>query len=1359
MRCLGHVAVAVVLLFLSAISIQLAAAQGSVSAPGELTRPPGFLGAQLSSLTPELADDLGMPGLRGVLVNWPVAGLPAAEAGVMPLDVAVTLDDTALESAQQLVDMVGAKGAGARVDLKVLRGGEFRRMSVLLGKRPPQPLIPQDLQELLARRDRLYEKRDAEATLVAQEAQKRIESVLGHEHLMVAQGLLQLGELYAHFKSNADAEATLLKARGLFEKLSGPNSPKLSDVYMNLGKLYERLERFSEAETAFRAALEIRERISGRAHSDVASALYAIASLLKDRGDFKQAEALAQRAAIIQERAFGPDDERLINSLHLLGNIMRSTERNAEAAESHRRALTIAEKRFGATHVSVANALYSLANDLLGLHLHQEAVTALNRALQIYETNLGLQDLKVANVLNLLAAINADQGRYEEAMPLYLRSLAMREVGEGPESLAVAESLNNLGNLYVNIDRLTEGEAALRRSLAIYAKKHGREDGEVANAMHNLAISLRLQARFHEAEAFYLNARGIRERLFGPGAAVVADSYMSLGSLYSDQGRYVDAEANYRRGIDLREQLFGPNDQRVANGLNDLGALFSKLKRFSEAIALHKRALEIREGILGSNPLRTTDSLVNLALVYSEQKRYDEALQHYARALTILEKLVQPDHTKIGHVLDGIANVHNGKNDFALAEPYYQRALAIRERAHGPEHPSVGLSLHNLAVMFRRQGRYDEAIQYGERRLAISQKAYGAGHPDVANSHWFLGHVFGLKHDWQRAREHSAIASAYWVRRANPDEIAIAKDTFYGHVRSTVNFAERAPARAEALHREAFLMAQRASQTEAATAVTRMAARAATTDPSIARLARERQDLADRRIKADKALVATLSVPGSQRKPEFVSALRTEVAQLDALSGALDDRLKREFPNFAALARPEPVDTAAVQKLLRPDEVLVAFSLVVEEGYAWLITPYKVRGVRLPQTSAQLQEMVHTLKCGLDAKWNTKYGQFCRRRTGVTWDGSAALPFNLAQAHELYKVLFGAFDSEIRNRKLLLVLPPGLSDLPFNVLVTERPRMAPATDSAGYKNARWLGLRQPLTVWPSAAALKAVREQAKQSRADRPYLGIANPLLDGWPDNAPHAEAAVMARAWQHCSDIGKNSGGRSRFVLAGPPAATSLFRGGLADVDAVRQAPPLPETAEEVCEIARQRGATEADILLGQRASEAQIKEMSSKGDLARHRVLHFATHGIVAGEFKDFAEPALILTPPKTATELDDGLLTSSEVATLKLDADWVILSACNTAAPLGQEAGEALSGLARSFFYAGARSLLVSHWEVVSIAAVELVTGAFEELRRNPRIGRSEAVQRAMWRLVSRGGDRAHPAYWAPFAIVGEGAATVR
>ena len=192
------------------------------------------------------------------------------------------------------------------------------------------------------------------------------------------------------------------------------------------------------------------------------------------------------------------------------------------------------------------------------------------------------------------------------------------------------------------------------------------------------------------------------------------------------------------------------------------------------------------------------------------------------------------------------------------------------------------------------------------------------------------------------------------------------------------------------------------------------------------------------------------------------------------------------------------------------------------------------------------------------------------------------------------------------------------------------------------------------------------------------------------------------------------------------------------------------------MCAVAHDVNADASDIYLGARATEREVKRLSRTGELAKYRIVHFATHGALAGQVSGNAEPGLLLTPPAEPSEEDDGYLTASEIAALKLDADWVILSACNTAAG-GAQGAEALSGLARAFIYAQARALLVSHWAVNSDATVKLITGAMSRLAADKTIGRAEAMRQSMLALISNGkAQEAHPAYWGPFVVVGEGGA---
>ena len=462
--------------------------------------------------------------------------------------------------------------------------------------------------------------------------------------------------------------------------------------------------------------------------------------------------------------------------------------------------------------------------------------------------------------------------------------------------------------------------------------------------------------------------------------------------------------------------------------------------------------------------------------------------------------------------------------------------------------------------------------------------------------------------------------------------------------------------------------------------------------------------------------------------------------------------MAKEFPEYAELSNPKALTIAAVQPMLRPDEALVvfldvpAFGKLPEETLAWAVTKTEARWISIPLGTAALADKVATLRCGLDregqwswtgrtGRWLAK-GERCRALKPEGLGAGESLPFDLGLAHDLYRALLAPFD-DLTKGKSLIVAPSGpLTTLPFHVLVTAASSSA---DLADYRKAAWLALKQPVTVLPSIGSLQALRK-LPPTQAREPYIAFGNPLLDG---GAPDGQQAKLARSKQKCPQDLESLRKRVAAATKAVPGLSTIFRGGGIDLDALRAQAPLPETADELCAVAKALGALgrEADtVWLGARATETNLKALSRDGKLARYQVLHFATHGVLAGESEAFlkakAEPALMLTPPKrnsSELEHDNGLLTASEVAQLELDADWVVLSACNTAAGEKGDA-EALSGLARAFFYAKARALLVSHWYVLSDAAAS--SAAFQASQPLPAAaepGGNEGTFRCAWPVV--------------------------
>lgn len=345
-------------------------------------------------------------------------------------------------------------------------------------------------------------------------------------------------------------------------------------------------------------------------------------------------------------------------------------------------------------------------------------------------------------------------------------------------------------------------------------------------------------------------------------------------------------------------------------------------------------------------------------------------------------------------------------------------------------------------------------------------------------------------------------------------------------------------------------------------------------------------------------------------------------------------------------------------------------------------------------------------------------------RTGADMVTGRAPRFPVAAAARLHEIIFGPIKARLGAYRKLMMLGDGpLQSLPYGILLTGTPANAPLSAQEFRAAALpWLVRTHAIALVPSVRSLVAQRSGAHASRAPRPFLGVGNPQL-------------ASANAGQRSID--------ARSVFAGS-------KGELADIDVLRRLASLPETEDELRDIAKVLNAGPEDIIIGPAANEAAVKALP----LTRYRIISFATHGALAGEVAGTSEPGLVLTPPPRATPEDDGFLSLSEIAGLKLDADLVILSACNTGTSDGRPRAESLSGLARGFFNAGARSLLVTHWTIPSDSAVKSTTGLVSARARDPRMDWADALREATLAIIDREGppEWAHPAYWGAYVAIG-------
>jgi CHAT domain-containing protein/Tfp pilus assembly protein PilF len=905
----------------------------------------------------------------------------------------------------------------------------------------------------------------------------------------------------------------------------------------------------------------------------------------------------------------------------------------------------------------------------------------------------------------------------------------------------------------------------------------------VANRRDRLGKIYEAMGYMSEAEEQYKLALGIRQAGSGQIDSDLGASTNHLGMMLLGQGRGKEALPLIQRSVEIAQAVVVRNDEIQREHGVDFSEAFKQL------------------GTIDTNKGNLADAWNNLGLVLGAEQDYAEAEKAFQKSLKIDEELYGTEHPEIAIIRNNLGLIYQRQRQFEKAENEFRTAAQINIKAFGENHPANMLSFQNLGMLDLVRGNYKQAETLLLGAVAGRVKFLGERNPNTAISYSALGGLYFTLSRWAEAYQALGRANDITIKNAlreartpqagseviTKSELSGARSGFLLQVVAGHMLAESTPERRAEIDDSNFKIAQWTINSEAGLAVSKMSARFGPDDPTLAGLLRERQDMAARYRLLDGQATEAASQPAGQRDAATIQALHAELAAADKRIHAIDEQLKTNFAKYAAIATPEPLSIKDVQDLLGKRETLLLLldspqmGPVSQGTYIWAISKTAARAVKSPIGGAALADRVAALRCGLDAShwidpsnWPTddafrsqrktdqqQRRDRCRMLLNANYDPAkpvGPVPYDLALAYDLYQVFFSQIADLITGKDLLIIPSGPLQSLPFQVLLTSKPETARPPSSAAYRRANWLVQTNAITNLPSVSSLKALRSLGKSSTAaPKAYFGIGNPKLDGHPGCAKlTAPSFVTCPGEFETASLNQSEGNALLSRAASPaPSMQSVMRNGHTDVGAIRAQCPLPETGFEMRCVAKSLGSGADVVLEGLRASEAILKAEP----LDHFGVLHFATHGALAGEAKGLLrgddEPGLLLTPPKTASEADDGFLSASEVTSLKLNADVVVLSACNTAGGATDDA-EALSGLARAFFYAGARALLVSHWQVNSEAAVKLVSRMFAELRAHGNIGRAEALRRSSRVLIESdpASYAAHPAYWAPFVVVGEG-----
>lgn len=967
-----------------------------------------------------------------------------------------------------------------------------------------------------------------------------------------------------------------------------------------------------------------------------------------------------------------------------------------------------------------------------------------------------------------------ESNRFEEASAIARDIMVRLDVlAPAPDWDKRSAALSNASYTFRGAGLIAEERAAILRHQANYEAEYGKGSEQADWVLGDLANTFRREGRTGEGEKLLRETLAARKAALPPGDERIVKLLFILSEYLESASRLAGAAEAQREMLALQTTYHADKPGEILKTTRNLCWSLGQLGRTGESIPILRAAIPQAEALWRSTGATdeyngSFDSMF-AAMMLADFQQYladhlgmegpsAEADELFAKSLAWRNRYQSRPTPIVARAYNAMAFRQNFQGRFAEAEENATIALDIMGE---PDEPNIvhAKYKYNLAAALLGQGKAEEAIPLLRYGVPVQRAEFPDDHPDLAillsTLASALAAVPGNEDEAVTlaaeaaaiARKHrdARVLGGYKDSAADPGAAALTRaiggdastrdplSMAYGAV---LRAAWPAMAKAEddsALSSAAFMAAQDLEQSVAGQAMAEAAARALGGTGPLGRLVSERQALVGR----TRALNAALPTALASGEATRITRSRAELDEAVAALAKADAAIARDFPDYQALTSPAALDIAAVQARLKADEALVLLVPYGPDIFSFGISKDRVHKLHSKDAVAPVNALVRRMRCRVDEASCTSEADLDASATSEDRSGiDEYFPrFDRQSAFVLYRELLKPLEPAIGTAKTLYVTASGdLSGIPFQMLVTDLDDKedAEAGDVKTLLGSSWLGEKVALVNLPSVSALRALRPLGLKGGTG--FLGYGAPALLG--------QSAAVAR------------GSKPRR----PKLRSGVMTLGSTGPDALRQLDALPGTETELKAIATVLAQKLSELRLGAAATESAFRADPRLSDA---RVIAIATHGLLPREMDFATEPGLVFTPPAIASATDDGLLTASEAAQLKLNAEWVILSACNTASADGTPGAQSLSGLARAFLHAGAKALLASHWRVSDEVTAALMAETLR-LREGGKLARPQALQQAM-RAVRTGKRQdgspmpgwkphwAHPAAWAPFILV--------
>ncbi len=946
--------------------------------------------------------------------------------------------------------------------------------------------------------------------------------------------------------------------------------------------------------------------------------------------------------------------------------------------------------------------LQNIAQVFIQLGDEDKAIRRFNESLLLARQLYAENDPRVLNILLSLAKVHTNRLEAKET-EAYLAEIEKNLAASSGNKFEVIRGrlLQAKGELVFRQAKTRQAADLYRHALKQREQALGADNLETGQTVSSLAGALKGLHEFSEAEELYRRAFSIYEQALGSEHPFIATLLNNMGQLYYLEGRLQEAEKVLLRAISIKKLRLGEQHPSLADSYNHLGYLYYLLERDNEALDYFAQAIQIWTSPQFLRPRYAASAETWVAVIYQRQGQSEKALQLLQTVLLKLEGIYGKQTIATSQVFHEIAKILKSLGKNKEAEQAYIKGLE-QVGLLGQEDRLGQVLMHSdLAILYADKEDYENALKHARESIK------GLGLRVMRHS--------GL-------RVHSLNSELKSMRRVVINHIDILYDLIEktrGCTPSLFASSLDCPDYDELLD-ESFISAQMARATSAARALSQVAQRFSVTQGELGQKVRLRQNLIDSWQEIDGLLSAKMLQPSAKRELDSEQKLLQRSHQLKKQIQQLDQEIKADYPDYQELTQSPPLTIKQVQEQLSDGQAMVVYLIGKQKSYLWVVTKEEAGLYPLQINEQEIDASVRKLRYILDP---TNLGN------------SPTIPaVPVDEAYHLHQKILAPAEKLLQDIKhLIIVSDKALQSLPLSVLVSKKVQGNINTVEDHLK-VDWLINSKAISRLPAVGSLKVLRTVERHKTNNKhPFLGIGDPAL------SKSAEYFSLRNQGQALIPKTLRSiVGMSRSIVA---------------VDVLSHMQELPETADELQKVADILGGTDKNLYLREQATESIFKSLP----LSEYNVVHFATHGLMAGDFQGLFEPALVMTLSPKASDFDDnGLLTTSEITQLDFNANMIVLSACNTAADDGTPGAEGLSGLARAFFYAGGRALFVSNWAVASDATVDITIGMFQHKKKQLAISIAEAHRLSIIDLMKdpKNPHFAHPMFWAPFVIVGLG-----